>query len=126
MAYAGYRDYSGVFRTAPFRCQIGAAGPVSPLVFSVLDVTVASTTACLVRCSLAGCTNVGVVRCEPLLHAHPASENTVARVRLMIRLPATSYAEVLHCLIDCVPDGEIGRLASWHEHLAHCGVVQGG
>jgi hypothetical protein len=47
------------------------------------------------------------------------------RVRLMIRLPLASYAEVLRRLIDCVPSGEIGRLVSWREYLARCGLHHG-
>lgn len=126
MAYAAYREYPGVFRTVPSRRPTGPAGTANTTVFSVLDITVASTEACHVRRSLARCKNVGVLRCEPLLHAHPASENTVPRVRLMIRLPSAGYADVLHCLIECVPDGEIGHLASWREHLARYGVAHGG
>lgn len=26
---------------------------------------------------------------------------------------------------ECVPSGEIGRLVSWREHLARCGLCHG-
>ncbi len=47
------------------------------------------------------------------------------RVRLMIRLPLASYAQVLHGLIEAVPSGEIGRLITWREHLVRRGLCHG-
>jgi hypothetical protein len=44
----------------------------------------------------------------------------------MIRLPLESYASVVHCLLECAPDGEIGHLTSWREHLQRCGLANGG
>jgi len=114
MAYAAYRE------------PPGAVSGVRETVFRVLDVTVASVDACRVRRSLAQCEGVGVLRCEPLLHAGAACSSAVPRVRLMVRLPMSGYAAVLHCLLACVPDGEIGRLCSWRAHLVRCGVAHGG
>jgi hypothetical protein len=117
MAYAAYREHPGVLRTAH------AAMRTTP--FHVLDVTVCCADALRVRRSLAGCAQAGVVRCEPLLHACGAQQSDAPCVRLMIRLPLASYAEVLRRLIDCVPSGEIGRLVSWREYLVRCGLRHG-
>ena len=114
MAYAAYRE------------PPGATPTVRETAFHVLDVTVASVDACHVRRALAACHGVGVLRCEPLLHPAAACSNAAPRVRLMIRLPLSRYAEVLHCLLGGVPDGEIGRLCSWRAHLVRCGVAYGG
>ncbi|MDP9994863.1 hypothetical protein J2W28_005335 [Variovorax boronicumulans] len=117
MAYAAYREHPGVLRT---HAPMTATSP-----FYVLDVTVCCADALRVRRSIAGCPDAGVVRCEPLLHALCSQESDAPCVRLMIRLPIASYAEVLHRLIECVPSGEIGRLVSWREHLARCGLRDG-
>ena len=147
MAYAAYREHPGTERPAP-RLATSCASPppkgearppwggpavagrthapmtaTSP--FYVLDVTVCCADALRVRRSIAGCPDAGVVRCEPLLHALCSQESDAPCVRLMIRLPIASYAEVLHRLIECVPSGEIGRLVSWREHLARCGLRDG-
>jgi len=114
MAYAAYRD------------PPGATPAVRETTFHVLDVTVASVDACRVRRALAGCAGVGVLRCEPLLHANASCEHAAPRVRLMVRLPLSSYADVLHCVLACVPDGEFGALSSWCAHLRRCGVAHGG
>lgn len=119
MAYAAYREPPGAISAS-------AAAAVSETVFQVLDVTVASVDACRVRRALASCQGVGVLRCEPLLHTGAAWATAAPRVRLMVRLPFARYAEVLHCLLDCVPDGEIGALTSWRAHLRRCGVAHGG
>lgn len=113
MAYAAYREHPGVLR---------AEAATS---FVVLDVTVCCADARRVRHAVSRCASAGVVRCEPLLHPGGASENDAPRVRLMIRLAAPSYAEVLHCLIETVPSGEIGRLLSWRDHLCRCGLCHG-
>jgi hypothetical protein len=110
MAYAAYREHSGAVRAATFH---------------VLDVTVSCADAACVRRNVALCADAGVVRCEPLLHDHGTQETDAPRVRLMIRLPLTRYAELLHRLIECVPSGEIGRLVSWREHLRRCGLQHG-
>jgi hypothetical protein len=114
MAYAAYRE------------PPGATPPVRETAFHVLDVTVASVDACRVRRALAACEGVGVLRCEPLLHASAACEHAAPRVRLMVRLPLLRYADVLHGVLACVPDGEIGPLTSWRMHLQRCGVAHGG
>jgi hypothetical protein len=118
MAYAAYREPPGA--------AFSLASPVGETVFQVLDVTVASVDACRVRRALAACQGVGVLRCEPLLHSAAAWATAAPRVRLMVRLPLLRYAEVLHCLLECVPDGEIGALTSWRAHLQRCGVAHGG
>ena len=119
MAYAAYRYPPGAARDTA-----GARNPTT--VFQVLDITVASTDACAVRRALAGCPGTGVLRCEPLLHAHATCSSGTPHVRLMVRLPLASYGDVLHCLLECVPDGQIGPLTSWKAHLTRCGIVHGG
>lgn len=110
MAYAAYRELFGVRRVK------------SRPTFHVLDVTVPCALGCEVRRSLVGCEGVGVVRAEPLIHPQASAEADEPCVRLMVRLPLSRYAEVLHRLIACVPRGEIGRLVSWREHLTRCGL----
>lgn len=117
MAYAAYREHPGALRTTH--------AAMSATAFYVLDVTVCCADALRVRCSIAGCPDAGVVRCEPLLHALCSQESDSPCVRLMIRFPLMHYADVLHRLIECVPSGEIGRLVSWREHLARCGLSHG-
>jgi len=114
MAYAAYREHP--LRAFPTR---------SVTSFHVLDVTVACADARRAREAVAHCHGAGVVRCEPLLHDRSSQESDAPRVRLMIRLPLASYAAVLHGLIEAVPAGEIGRLVSWREHLARCGLRHG-
>lgn len=133
MAYAAYREHPGVALPLP-RLVTSHASPspeagrthaaMAPS-FHVLDVTVCCADALRVRRSIAGCAEAGVVRCEPLLHAGGSHESDAPCVRLMIRLPLARYAEVLHRLVECVPSGEIGRLVSWREHLARCGLRHG-
>ena len=117
MAYAAYREHPvAVVRS-----------PIAPRTtqFHVLDVTVCCADALRVRRSIAACAEAGVVRCEPLLHACSSQESDAPCVRLMIRFPTARYAELLHRLIECVPSGEIGRLMSWRDHLARCGLRHG-
>lgn len=126
MAYAAYREHPGVSRThALMNTQDSKGSSNSSSPFYVLDVTVCCADALRVRRSIAGCPEAGVVRCEPLLHACSSQESDAPCVRLMIRLPLARYADVLHRLIECVPSGEIGRLVSWREHLARCGLRHG-
>lgn len=113
MAYGAYRNPFGVVNSVDDTSQL-------------LDVTVASVDACRVRSALAHCAGVGVLRCEPLPHAGAACVSAAPRVRLVIGLPLSRYCDVLHRVIDCVPDGEIGHLASTRAHpqrtrAAHAG-----
>ena len=113
MAYAAYREFSGTLPALE-----GAQ-------FHVLDVTVACTDAMHVRRALARLQDVGIVRCEPILHAQCACESAAPRVRLMVRLPLARYAQVLHSLMEVVPSGEVGHLMGWRAHLARCGLCHG-
>lgn len=114
MAYAAYRDH------------LVAATPVQSTVFMVLEVVVPSVAACSVRRGIATCAGAGVLRCEPIIHPKASCDSAASRVRLMIRLPMHSYAAVLHCLLECAPDGEIGHLLTWRGHLRRHGVAYGG
>jgi hypothetical protein len=138
MAYAAYREQNDRPPGLPLRVLREARPPcggranarahehaTSASPFYVLDVTVCCADALRVRRSIAGCPDAGVVRCEPLLHGCCSQESDAPCVRLMIRLPLARYADVLHRLIECVPSGEIGRLVSWREHLARCGLRHG-
>ena len=118
MAYAAYRENNSVSRIFDTTSRNATA-------FCVLDVTVACTDAACVRRNVALVDDTGVVRCEPLLHDDGTQESVAPRVRLMIRLPIARYTDLLHRLIECVPSGEIGRLVSWREHLARCGLRDG-
>jgi hypothetical protein len=113
VAYAAYREHPGHTRTAN-------ATP-----FHVLDVAVTSGDARSVRQLVARCADAGVVHCEPLLKERSSQESDALRVRLMIRLPLASYAQVLHGLIEAIPSGEIGRLITWREHLVRRGLCHG-
>lgn len=113
MGYAAYREHMGVPRTAARTAS-----------FRVLDVTVDCCHAAALRRQLASCEDVGVLRCEPLLHDATA-ESAALRVRLAVRLPAARYFDVLHTVLQCAPQGEIGRLLSWPEHLERCGACHG-
>ena len=88
--------------------------------------TRAAFDACRVRRGIAACKGAGVLRCEPLMGVKATCSSGAPRARLMIRLPFESYASVLHCLLECAPDGEIGHLTSWREHLERCGIANGG
>ena len=113
VAYAAYREHSGEIRTSN-------ATP-----YHVLDVSVACSDARRVRELVACCADAGVVRCEPLLNERSSQESDAPRVRLMIRLPLASYAQVLHGVIEAIPSGEIGRLLTWRDHLARRGLCHG-
>lgn len=114
MAYAAYCEPPGVVNV---RCTT---------VFQVLDVTVPSVDSCRVRRALAMVEGVGVLRCEPLLHPGGAYGTAAPRVRLLVRLPTSRYADVIHGVLECVPDGEIGHLTSWRSHLKNRGITYGG
>ena len=109
MAYAAYRyppgNYSDCGRTT----------------FEVLDITVALVDACRLRRELACCDDVGVLRCEPLLHRSPACDHDGRRARLTVRFSTAHYADVLRCVLGCVPDGEIGPRLTWRAHLERRG-----
>jgi hypothetical protein len=115
MAFAAYCESFGVSTTPP-------AVPTSAVVthlpkWVVMDVTVPSVDALLVRRALARCPGAGVLRCIPRL-----DEN---RVRLEVRLPAHMADEVMHCVMVCVPTGEVGHLLSWRCHLRRHGLNSG-
>lgn len=114
MAYAAYRDPPGAVNTR------------SSSTFQVLDVTVTSVDAFRVRRTLAALDGVGVLRCEPLQHPGATYGNAAPRVRLLVRLPSSNYAEVVHCILECVPDGEMGHLTSWCSHLQRRGIRYAG
>lgn len=105
MAYAAYREsfvpcLSAVRSTA--------------MRWMVMDVTVRSCDAVRVRRALAACPGAGVLRCIPLLCEH--------RARLEVRLPEALAAQVMHCVMSSVPDGEIGAFTSWPCHLQRRGL----
>lgn len=93
--------------------------------FQVLEFTVPIVDACKVRRAISSCPGAGVLRCEPLQQSATYT-NDAPRARLIIRLDAAQYATVLHCLLECTPDGEIGHLCGWSEHLRRYGVGYGG
>jgi hypothetical protein len=113
VAYAAYREHASQWREANF------------MSFHVLDVVIASSDARSVRQLVARCSDAGVVRCEPLLNERSSQETDAPRVRLTIRLPLASYAQVLHELIEAIPSGEIGRLITWRDHLTRRGLCHG-
>ena len=91
--------------------------------FQVLHFTVNCADTWRVRRALARCGGAGVLRCEPLLHEHGAcAEGMAPRARLVIRLAASSYPQVLRALLHAVPAGELGSLVSWREHLRRLGA----
>ena len=114
MAYAAYRDHLVVAPT------------INATVFVVLEAVVPSAAACCVRRGIATCAGAGVLRCAPIIHPRASCDSGAPRVRLAIGLPMPSYAQVLHCLLDCAPDGEIGHLMTWREHLRQQGLAFGG
>ena len=109
MAYAAYCESFGL--TPP------RTAPVLRIQWVVMDVTVRSCDALHVRRGLANCAGAGILRCIPQLDEH--------QVRLEIRLPAHRTAEVMHCVMACVPDGVIGPLVSWRSHLRRHGLNHG-
>ena len=113
MAFAAYCESFGVPVHLPIKPSV-----VTPLPQCVvMDITVPSCDALRVRRALASCPGTGVLRCIPRLDEH--------RVRLEVRLPAHMTAEVMHCVMLCVPDGEVGHLLSWRCHLRRHGLSSG-
>jgi len=106
VAYAAYREYLGEYRKSSFSA------------FHVLDVIVATGDVRVVHQIILRFADASVLRCESLLHERNSHETDALRVRMMIRLALSSYAPVLHEVVEAVPSGEIGRLISWRDHLA--------
>ena len=114
MAYAAYRDHAATARATDNDA------------FQVLDFTIPSVDAFRVRRALSSCERTGVLRCEPLLHPGGAYGNAAPRVRLWVRLPSSSYTSVLHRVLACVPEGEIGHLTDWRRYLQCRNIAHGG
>ena len=115
MAYAAYRDHE-VLEFPRWR-------PKQATRFQVLHVTVNCADAWRVRQAMVLCAGAGVLRCEVLLHERGSTtESTAPRARLMIRLPQSSYLQVVRALLRAVPSGELGSLVSWREHLRRCAM----
>lgn len=110
MAYAAYSDCYGVLSTSR---RILLQGPT----FVVMGITVASTEALQLRRALTGCKGADVLRCIPKPHDR--------LVTLEVHLPADATGDVMHCVIDCVPSGQIGHICSWKAHLARHGLAHG-
>ena len=113
MAFAAYCESFGVPVNLPDQSPVGTHLPQ----WVVMDITVPSVDAIRVRRALASCPGTGVLRCIPRLDEH--------RVRLEVRLPAHMTADVLHCVMGCVPTGEVGHLLSWRGHLRRRGLSSG-
>ena len=109
MAYAAYRESLGSIAS---HCV-----PSPGRGWVVMDITVPSGDALRVRRALVTCGGAGILRCIPRLDE--------GRVRLEIRLPAVMTGEVMHCVMGCVPDGEIGHPTSWRSHLRRHGLTHG-
>jgi len=110
MAYAAYSEFLGA-----------SLVPQTPTghrsEFVVIDITVPSIEAVRVRRAIARCPNAGILRCIPQPHD--------SLVQLQVHLPADKVDEVMHQVIECVPCGQIGRIAPWSEHLAKHGWPHG-
>ena len=115
MAFAAYCETFGMMANHPSVRPEGAAAYLPPWV--VMDVTVPSCDAVLVRRALARCPGAGVLRCIPRL-----DEN---RVRLEVRLPAHTTQAVMYCVMVCVSSGEVGHVLSWLSHLRRHGLNNG-
>jgi hypothetical protein len=111
MAYAAYSEFLGASLLKP-----RATARHQPA-FVVMDITVPSAEAHQVRRALARCTDTGVLRCVP----RPQER----LVRLEVHLPPEMVDEVMHCVIECVPCGQIGRICPWDQHLARHGLCHG-
>ncbi|MDB5932304.1 MAG: hypothetical protein JWR60_4011 [Polaromonas sp.] len=127
MAYAAYREMVGaslvrvpaasdasVSRVLPGAARAAGAGAQ----WLVLDVTVPSCDAFVVRRALAGCPEAGIVRCTPRPDAR--------QVRLEVRLLSSCTGEVMHRIMDSVPGGELGTLSSWKAYLQRHGLQHAG
>jgi len=110
MAYAAYTEFFGLL-ISPWATHSQKKD------FVVMDITVSSLEAHLVRRVLACCADVGVLRCIP----RPSE----CLARLELHLPAYKVGEVMHCLMECVPSGQIGPIYSWARHLSRHGLTCG-
>ena len=110
MAYAAYSEFLGA--SLPLQ-----AAPRPRPEFVVMSITVPSTEAHRVRRTLAMCLYAGVLRCIPQPHD--------SLVLLQVHVCSDQVDEVMHQVIECVPSGQIGRIAPWAEHLARHGVPHG-
>ena len=115
MAFAAYCETFGTMANRPAVRPNAGIAYVPPWV--VMDVTVPSRDAVLVRRALAHLPGAGVLRCIPQLN-----EN---RVRLEVRLPAHRTQEVMQCVMACVSSGEVGNVLSWRSHLRRHGLNNG-
>lgn len=109
MAYAVFRESLDSIFPGHFA--------VSPVEWLVLDVTVPSRDAFLVRRALAGCPDVTILRCIPRLDAN--------LVRVEIKLCSNMKDEVMHRVICGAPGGEVGAFSSWRTHLLRHGLCDG-
>lgn len=115
MAFAAYCETFGTMANRPAVARSTVVTRLPPWV--VMDVTVPSCDAVLVRRALAHCPGAGVLRCIPQLN-----EN---RVRLEVRLLAHTTQAVMQCVMACVPSGEVGHVLSWRSHLRRHGLNSG-
>ena len=115
MAFAAYCETFGMMANHPSVRTDAAAAYLPPWV--VINVTVPSCDAVLVRRALAHLPGSGVLRCIPQL-----DEN---RVRLEVCLPAHTTQEVMQCVMACVSSGEVGNVLSWRSHLRRHGLNNG-
>ena len=113
MAYAAYQEYS-------------QPAAVRPPVYPVMDITVPLADAACVRRALRACDGVGILRCEPLLHAAASCASAAPRARFTVHLPAPRFAEVFGRVLACTQDGEFGALTAWSAYLKRCGLPAGG
>ena len=115
MAFAAYCETFGMMANHPSVRTEDAAAYLPPWV--VMDVTVPSCDAVLVRRALAHVPGSGVLRCIPQLDEY--------RVRLEVCLPAHTTQEVMQCVMACVSSGEVGNVLSWRSHLRRHGLNNG-
>lgn len=114
MAYAAYREMLGATLVRlPASQRPSQAGPQ----WVVLDITVHSCDALRARRALVDCPDTAVLRCIPLVDDK--------RVRLEIRLEEHMADEVMHRVMACLPDGEIGHLTTWRQHMQRHGLTHG-
>ena len=78
--------------------------------FVVLDFSVPIHQAYMVRSAVANCRGVGVLRCIP----KPCGRQAC----LELHFSRNQIKEVMHCLIECVPNGQFGCVRTWKENLA--------
>ena len=110
MAYAAYSEFLGA------SLKPRAVARHQPE-FVVMNFTVPSTEALQMRRALARCPGAGVLRCIP--------RPCVAEVKLEVHLPADRVDEVMRCVIECVPSGQIGCICPWRDHLTRHGLCHG-